>query len=76
MLPRASLHRLLSQVSDYSSGKFPDMGLSVSGDTLIFRFKHPTSLPFRKNEAICISAHAAEGTLLSTLLTTFIFIKF
>ena len=48
MLPRASLPRLLSLVSDYSSGRFPDTGLSGSGDTFIFRFEHPTSLPFRK----------------------------
>lgn len=76
MLPRASLPRLLSLVRDYASGRFPDTGLSGSGATFIFHFEHPTSLPFRKNEPICISAHAAEGTLSSTLLPTFIFINF
>lgn len=76
MLPGASLPRLLSLVCDYSSGKFPDTGLSGSGDTFIFRFEHPTSLPFRKNEPICLSAHAAEGTLSAILLPTFIFINF
>ena len=76
MLPGASLPRLLSLVSDYSSGRFPDTGLSGSGDTFIFVLSIPPDCPSEKNEPICISAHAAAGTLSSTLLPTFVFINF